>query len=181
MSCAKRKCILCSVFCDSYSVFLSFLFLTLSFTSCVLRFLLPVCSLVCVVQGGNVTPALCFISYVFISYIEFYILCFPLPRVLCVVRGGNVTPAPLTGGPGGRVTRRRVGCPPRHMRPPALPAHMHRVHQLHMHIALAHLMHHPCMRIKPFSDAPHQPYVLRQLSLQNHGCTIQPVNELSYF
>ena len=120
----------------------------------------------------------------FISYIEFYILCFPLPRVLCVVRGGNVTPAPLTGGPGGRVTRRRVGCPPRHMRPPALPAHMHHVHQLHMHIALAHLMHlmhHPCMRIKPFSDAPHQPYVLHQLSLQNHGCTIQPVNELSYF
>ena len=48
----------------------------------------------------------------------FSILCFveiPLPCVLelCVVRGGNVTPAPLTGGPGGRVTRRRVGCPPR--------------------------------------------------------------------
>ena len=78
----------------------------------------PPCVLeLCAVQEG--------ISVFLISY-SVQILCFkscvlsneiPLPCVLelCVVRGGNVTPAPLTGGPGGRVTRRRVGCPPRHM------------------------------------------------------------------
>ena len=128
----------------------------------------------------------CFPYFLFRVFLSCVLSRFLFPVCSSCVLCGEVTlpRLPLLEGREVGLPAGGSDVPPAICRPPALPAHMHHVHQLHMHIALAHLMHlmhHPCMRIKPFSDAPHQPYVLHQLSLQNHGCTIQPVYELSYF
>ena len=71
---------------------------------------------------------------------------------VCVLCGEVTLPrVPLPEGRGGsRVTRRRVGCPPRHMPATSLqPAHMHHVHHVHPAPKCTSQVHrsHICKRI----------------------------------